>query len=223
MPDYSSTMLRPVPSLGNRVAPPRFLLFCGVLLVAAGPMVATWGWAVGWMLAFDAAALVFLAACVPLLRDADAAAMRRSAAANDANRVMLLAISAVVVLAVLAAVARELGGPAQTGGGTVALIVATLMLAWLFGNSVYALHYAHLYYLRRADGRDAGGIDFPATPEPEYWDFVYFAFTLGMTFQTSDVAIRTAQLRKVATAHSLLAFVFNLGILAFTINVLGGS
>jgi len=210
------------PSLGNLIAPPRFLLFAVVLLTAAVPGIALLGWAVGWMAAFDVAAGVFLIACMPLLRYADADAMRRSAARNDANRVMLLGISAVALLAVLAAVASELGGKQDASAGVVALIVATLVLAWLFGNSVYALHYAHLYYLRDDAGKDAAGIDFPGTDEPEYWDFVYFAFTLGMTFQTSDVEITRVQLRKVATAHCLLAFVFNLGVLAFTINVLGG-
>ncbi len=220
--DYSSGMARPILSLGNRIAPPRFLLFGAVLAGAAAPAIARLGWAAGWMGAFDLAAAAFLSACLPLLRRSDVAAMRRASAANDANRAMLLGISAVAVLAVLAAVASELGGGAQAGRGVVALIVATLALAWLFGNTVYALHYAHLFYLRGDDGKDAGGLAFPGTDEPEYWDFVYFAFTLGMTFQTSDVEIGTAAMRKVATAHCLLAFVFNLGVLAFTINVLGG-
>lgn len=224
---YSSGMAhrtpRHRPPLGNRIAPPRFLLFGVLLLASAVPGIALLGWSVGWMAAFDLAASVFLIACVPLLRNADARSMRKSAARNDANRVMLLGISAVAVLAVLAAVASELAGRASASAGDVALIVGTLVLAWLFGNSVYALHYAHIFYLRGDGGKDAGGIDFPGTDEPEYWDFVYFAFTLGMTFQTSDVEIRTVQLRKVATAHCLLAFVFNLGVLAFTVNVLGGG
>ena len=63
----------------------------------------------------------------------------------------------------------------------------------------------------------------PGTDEPDYWDFVYFAFTLGMTFQTSDVSITDRRIRRVVLGHSLAAFVFNLGVLAFTINVLGGG
>jgi uncharacterized membrane protein len=222
VPGYSGGMARPIPSLGKRIAPPRFLLFCVVLIAAAVPAIPALGWALGGMAAFDLAGGVFLLACLPLLRNADAAAMRRAALANDANRAMLLGISAVVSLAVLAAVASELGVQGSPGTGIVVLVIATLAIAWAFGNSVYALHYAHLFYLRGADGKDAGGLDFPGTDEPEYWDFVYFAFTLGMTFQTSDTAIRTTRMRKVVTAHSLVAFVFNLGVIAFTINVLGG-
>jgi uncharacterized membrane protein len=66
-------------------------------------------------------------------------------------------------------------------------------------------------------------VDFPGPGEPDYWDFVYFAFTLGMTFQTSDVAITDRAIRRVVTAHCLAAFIVNLGVLAFTINVLGAS
>jgi uncharacterized membrane protein len=98
-----------------------------------------------------------------------------------------------------------------------------LVLTWLFSNIVYALHYAHLFYLDGADGGDAGGIDFPGCTTPDYWDFLYFSLTLGMTFQTSDVTISSRAVRRVVLGHSLAAFVFNLGIIAFTINVIGGG
>jgi uncharacterized membrane protein len=105
----------------------------------------------------------------------------------------------------------------------VLMIVATLALAWLFGNVVYALHYAHVYYQAGKDrGGDAAGISFPGTKEPDYWDFLYFAFTLGMTFQTSDCDITVQAIRRISIGHCMAAFVFNLGILAFTINALGG-
>ncbi len=100
-------------------------------------------------------------------------------------------------------------------------IIITLILAWLFSNTVYAFHYAHLAYSRPSAG--CAGLDFPDTKEPVYWDFVYFAFTLGMTFQTSDVTISNGHIRKVVTVHSLAAFIFNIGVLAFTINVLGSG
>ena len=87
---------------------------------------------------------------------------------------------------------------------------------------MFTLHYAHAYYVRANDGHDSGGFDFPGTATPDYRDFAYFAFTLGMTFQTSDVAITAPALRHVALLHCFGAFVFNIGVIAFAINVLGG-
>ena len=115
-----------------------------------------------------------------------------------------------------------MGGGRNSAFSTV-LIVATLALAWLFSNTVYALHYAHLFYLVDGSGKDGGGIDIPACTEPDYWDFLYFSFTLGMTFQTSDVEISSRTVRRVVLGQCLAAFVFNIGVLAFTINVLGSS
>ena len=169
------------------------------------------------MAGFDLAAILFLALCFPLLRNSNAALIRTHAQANDANRTLLLVVTAIVLIVLLIAIAAETVGQ-RPQPLTKILIVSTLVLAWLFSNSVYAFHYAHLSY---SDGTKA--LEFPSTLEPTYWDFVYFAFTLGMTFQTSDVAIHDARVRRVVTMHSLAAFVFNIGVLAFTINVLGSG
>ena len=115
-----------------------------------------------------------------------------------------------------------IASPGKLGRCDVVLIVATLALAWLFANMVFTLHYAHLYYLQK-DGRDQRGIEVPGVHEPGYWDFLYFAFTLGMTFQTSDVTISGPHMRRVVLGHCMAAFIFNMGILAFTVNAIGGS
>jgi uncharacterized membrane protein len=209
------------PGLGNRIAPPRFIAF-GLLMAVGIPLaVSLLGWRQGVMLGFDIAALVFLASCVPLLIGSGPVAIRDGALRNDANRATLLTITVAVMLVVLVVVAAELSQAAKPGGGGTALIVTSLATAWVFSNTVYALHYAHLYYTLGVDGADCGGLEFPGTKEPDYWDFLYFAFTLGMTFQTSDTAILDTRFRRVITFHCLAAFVFNLGVLAFTINVLG--
>jgi uncharacterized membrane protein len=210
-------MARAPKTLGHWLAPARFVAFVLILLVAAPAAALLLGdWQQGTMLGFDLAAAIFLASCWPLLAIADAAVIRDHARNNDANRGVLLGVTAIVMLVVLATVAAEVTGnrSGTTLGG--ALIVSTLLLAWLFSNMVYALHYTHLHYTA------GGGIDFPGTKEPGYSDFVYFAFTLGMTFQTSDVEISDGAIRRVVTLHCFAAFVFNLGVLAFTINVLGG-
>lgn len=211
--------------LGNRLAPPRFVLFlmllvagfCGFwqLAGASGPVDAA-------AMGFDLAALIFLVSLVPLLRDADVATIRDHAAANDANRVLVLVITTVVTTVVMAAIAGEL--PRASAGDPVAMVklIGTLILAWLFANTVYALHYAHIYYSSR-DGGDNRGIDFPGGEDPDYIDFLYFSFTLGMTFQTSDAQITGRAIRRIATLHSFAAFIFNLGVVAFTINALGAA
>jgi uncharacterized membrane protein len=100
------------------------------------------------------------------------------------------------------------------------LVVLTLVLSWIFSNTVFAMHYAHLYYQPEGKG-DHGGLEFPDTPTPDYWDFLYFSFTLGMTFQTSDVTVRASHMRRLALGHTVAAFFFNLGIVAFVVNALG--
>ena len=171
----------------------------------------------GFMAGFDLAAFVFLALSARLLAVSDPEEIRRDAAKNDARRTMLLLITAAISLAILGAVAMETAIGDGPGAKTKLLIIATLGTAWLFANTIYALHYAHLYYTA-----PDGGLAFQGKAPPGYADFVYFAFTLGMTFQTSDVDITDKRIRNVVTLHCLAAFVFNLGILAFTINVLGG-
>ena len=211
--------------IGDRIAPPRFLLFALILIGAAAGLVPVLGKTRGILAGFDAAALLFIGSLVPLLRQGKAAKMRARAARNDANRAVLLVFCGIVLFVVLVAVGGELRG--RTSVVTIALVVGTLALAWLFSNIVYALHYAHLFYSMDEEGlgktRDAGGLQFPDTAEPDYWDFLYFSVTLGMTFQTSDVAIASRRMRRVVTGQCLAAFIFNLGVIAFTVNVLGGG
>ena len=208
-------------SIGNLIAPPRFLLF--IALLFAGAWIANQWFtdrALGILAAFDVAAGAFVVACVPLLRTREAADIKRHANANDANRGVLLIITGIVMLVLLLAIAAEtMGRRPETL--TKVVVVLTLLVAWIFSNIVYAVHYAHLAYGSSAHG--CAGLKFPGTPQPVYWDFVYFAFTIGMTFQTSDVTISDESIRRVVIYHSAAAFIFNIGVLAFTINVLGSS
>jgi len=212
------------PAIGNRLAPPRFLLFAGVFTLVAVLASLRLGWRHGGLIGFDAGALIFLLSLVPLLNECNSRQMRRHAVENDANRAVLLGIAGAVMLVVLSVIGLELSQKGNPPPGLIGLIVASLAMSWLFTNTVYGLHYAHMYYQGHVEGdRDCGGIEFPHTPEPHYWDFLYFAFTLGMTFQTSDSAITATRFRRVVTLHSMLGFVFSIGVIAFTINVLGGG
>ena len=213
--------MRPRWGIGKKLAPPRFIAFILILAVAS-PIAAQLlhRRTLGFMAAFDIAAVIFLASCLSLLGTREAAEIRDHANANDANRTILLGITGVVMAVLLVSIGAEaMGNNPQPL--TKALIILTLALAWLFSNTIYALHYAHLAY--GDDCHECAGLDFPGTPHPIYWDFVYFAFTCGMAFATSDVAISDQRIRRVVTVHCLAAFAFNIGVLAFTINVLGSG
>lgn len=207
--------------LGKRIAPPRFVAFLLLFVIGLAVAIPVLGLGRGTMTAFDTAAALFLVSLWPLFRHGGADQMRAASERNDANRASLLGITGLTMIVILVAVAAELKG--KNDAIAIALALTTLVLAWLFSNTIYALHYAHLFYADNEDGSDLGGLDFPDCKEPDYWDFVYFSFTLGMTFQTSDVDISSRRLRKIAIGQCLAAFVFNLGVLAFTINVLGSS
>lgn len=209
-------------TIGNRLAPARFLLFLAVLAIGWTVGVAWLGVEHGLLGGFDVAALVFLISCAPLFR-LKTADLRRAAVENDANRVMLLAISILLTLVILAVIAVQLSNPESLAVRDKVLIVVTLILVWTFGNAVYTLHYAHLFYSTDDGGKDHAGLKFPGSSAPDMADFAYFAFTLGVAVQTADVAISSPHIRRIATIHCIAGFFFNLGVLALTINVIGSS
>jgi uncharacterized membrane protein len=210
--------------IGNRVAPARFILFGSLTIIAVILGSIEGDWQHGGLIGFDVGATAFLLSLTPLLKDCGTLEMRRLAAQNNPNRITLLFIAAIVMVVVLIAVAVELAQKGNPPAWQLALIMTTLALVWLFTNTIYALHYADMYYLRDSSTQtDSGGIRFPGTKEPDYWDFMYFAFSVGMTFQTSDSNITSGKIRRVVTLHSLTAFVFSISVIAFSINVLGAA
>ena len=101
------------------------------------------------------------------------------------------------------------------------LSVTTIALSWLLMHARFGFHYAHCYYRKYAKKGDEPVFNFPGTHPPDYLDFMYFSYVLGMTSQVSDVTINTRAMRRLALLHGLIAFTFNLMIVAFFINVLG--
>jgi uncharacterized membrane protein len=208
-------------TIGNMIAPWRFIMFIVLLAFAVVPASAWLGsYPLGIIAAFDIAAALFLLSCANLLAIDEPAVIESLARENDANRTFLLFITVIVMLVLLIAVAAETVGR-QPQLLAKALIIVTLIVAWLFSNGVYALHYAHMAYVRPPSG--CSGFRFPGTAEPVYWDFVYFAFTCGIAFATSDVEVSDRSVRKVVTFHCLAAFAFNIGVLAFTVNLLASG
>lgn len=208
--------------IGNTVAPPRFVLFALVFAISSAAF-SQWlePLRVALLLGFDLATLVFLIVAAPLMNNGPTE-IRRTAEENDANRAALLGLTMLITVVILIAVGALIADPNASGWKAAALVVVTLLLSWLFANTIFMLHYAHLYYGDSGSG-DRGGLEFPSTKDPDYWDFAYFSFNLGMTLQTSDVAIRSRRLRRVVLAQCFAAFLFNIGVIAFTVNALGGG
>ena len=208
--------------VGKQIAPWRFLMFFALLVVGVAIAVGPMDWSKGILAGFDAAAVAFLASCIPTF-GYDAKTMRKVAAQNDANRLVMLVLSFLMTVVILSAVLAELDQKQALGPWDKGLVAASLVLVWMFANAVYTLHYTHLFYTADDGGKDQAGLKFPGTKEPLMSDFVYFAYTLGVALQTADVEVTSPHIRKVVTAHCVAGFFFNLGVLALTINVLGSS
>ena len=115
------------------------------------------------------------------------------------------------------------GNAAKGGLGNIMLTITGIMSSWTLLHTIFTLHYAHLFY-NKTTNQDApsSGLDFPKEKKPDYIDFAYFAFVIGMTFQVSDVQINSRIIRRTALAHGLLSFALNTFVVALTINLLAG-
>ena len=201
---------------------PRFSLCSAVFaLLVAGLILAGMRPALGVLLAFDIAAVIYLGLTLHMICRADADSMHRRARAEDEGYWGFLLSSAAGTVVTLVALAIELHAGKNGGIVDIVLAVCTLLLTWLFFNTIFALHYAHEFY-GDSGGKD-GGLDFPGTKKPDYWDFVYFAFVIGMTFQVSDVQISERKIRRVALVHAVIAFFFNVIIVALSVNIVASS
>lgn len=173
-------------------------------------------WPRSLLLGFNAGALVYVAIIVYMMSTTHASAIKQRALLQLEGKWMALAISVTTAAVVLVALSMELHGAKNKSPWDVALAGSTILLAWLFVALVFAQEYAHSYYMAGA------GLVFPGIEEPDYWDVAYFSAVLNMTCQTSDVAITTRPLRRMALLHSVIAFFFNVIILAITVNVVAG-
>jgi uncharacterized membrane protein len=136
----------------------------------------------------------------------------------DEGRVAIPLLSVTAALASLGAIFFQLStAPAGRHFTNLIFAVVTILLSWSFIQFIFAFHYAHEFY---ADHRGkAGGLAFPNDEAPDYWDFLYFSFVIGMTSQVSDVCVTSKSLRRIVAAHSLLSFIFNVTLLALAINL----
>jgi uncharacterized membrane protein len=199
-----------------RARPRLFLsMLFGLLVLAVLPR--HWEVTARLLIGWDIALVLYLVAAYHLIMRADVGRIRERAAQQDEGKVAILMLTVVAALAILAAIIIELGTRAGRAPSQVALAIVTIALSWAFIHTIFALHYAHEYHDEKRAG--AGGLDFPGHDEPDYWDFVYFSFVVGMTSQVSDVAVTSKAIRQTVIAHGIVAFVFNTTLLALTVNI----
>jgi uncharacterized membrane protein len=180
-------------------------------------------------LAWMATTIAYLLPTLLMIHNPDKARIRQRAKEIDIG---LWEIVAAVVLAgafSLFAVAGVLQRAKELEGAAHAIHlgvgVLTIVLSWFMLHVIYAVHYAHIYYdpTERKDNKPRGGVAFPETKEPDYWDFVYFSFVIGMTCQVSDVPVTERHFRHLVTAQAIISFFYNTVVVALAVNIAAGS
>lgn len=179
--------------------------------------------------AWDGAMICLLAMTWWIMLRATPESMRRKAQEQDASRWVILSLITAAACVSVLAIAFMLRDNKQASPTLLAihlsLAILTIVGSWLLVHTIFALHYAHGYYLdqhKTLQQAQADGLDFPSDIEPDYWDFLYFSFVIGMTSQVSDVQVTSRSLRRLALFHGVLSFFFNAMILAMSINIIAG-
>ncbi len=190
-----------------------------VVVIVALYVASPWKLATRLLVGWDVGVTLYLVLVFEMMAGAGASEIRRRAAEEDEGQFAILVstvgaglVSLVAILAQLTS-ANGTRGPAQ-----LILAAATILLSWAFIHTMFALHYAHEFY--GEDAGPGGGMAFPGgDEEPDYWDFVYFSFVVGMTSQVSDVGVTSKTIRRTVAAHGIVSFVFNAALLALTVNI----
>jgi uncharacterized membrane protein len=201
------------------------VILAATLGVAVGASLSsTLSWALRVVAGWDAGSGVLLVMVWLLIFAGDPVATRCRAASADPGRttvwILVLGASALSLFAGAGLMrhAKRIAPGAESL--MVLLSLVAVISAWLLTHTSFTLRYAHLYY--RDDDEGEGGLAFPGDRRPDDFDFAYFAFTIGMCFQVSDVTVSSPQIRRAVLAHALLSFAYNTVILALALNLLFG-
>jgi uncharacterized membrane protein len=206
----------------------RRLVVVGAAGLAVGGVV---GLFMSWQLAvlggWNATAVAFLATVVPIVRKADGPSTKRLAISEDVNKDIARILLLLACGASLAAIGFTLRlAQNETGADRVVLVTVaaiTVVVSWTVVNILFTLRYARLFYATW-EGPDEVGVDFgePAAAPPDYRDFAYLAFTIGMTYQVSDTTLRDRRIRRAVLVHAVISYVFGVIIVATGVNVVAG-
>lgn len=183
------------------------------------------------LLGWNAGVIAYLVLSAELMARATRESMMRRSQFEDEGRVLILVLSILTACASMGAIVLELGSAKNLAGGLKAahlgLAIVTVVASWTFIHLMFTFHYAHEYYFERATSPDRkpelrGGLIFPGTDQPNYVDFLYFAYVIGVACQTADVSTSSPTMRAVALAQGMLAFFYNTTILALMVNIASG-
>lgn len=207
---------------------PQRLIYGLVAGVAVALLPVPTAWPFRALLGWCAGAAVYLVLAWWLAEVFDAKGTRQRAQAQDEPSVVLFGVMVLAVLACVASITLLLQQVKQMQGTErvlhMVLAMLALALSWMFIQTIFAFRYAHRYYQEEKRREpDGPGLVFPNQPEPDYFDFLYYSFVIGMTSQVSDVQVSSREMRRLTLGHSILSFAFNVLIVALTINVLAGS
>lgn len=197
-------------------------LAAGLLTALLIPQAWVHQWVTRAIIGWNVGALVYLVLAAKMMFWSSAERMRARALQEDDGKFLVLMLVVTSAMMCVAAIVVELSLVKDLTGGLrhahVALAALTLATSWTFTQVMFALHYAHDFYVseKRAE---PGGLDFPGTRAPDYADFLYFAIVIGTSAQTADVSFSSRQMRRTGTLHCVLAFFFNTTLLALTINI----
>jgi uncharacterized membrane protein len=196
----------------------RLFLAALVALLVFALLPADWRLINRMLIGWDVGVVVYLVLMVELAMDTDTNHIRSRCHLYDEGRVTIPVLTVTAALASIGAIFVQLTtAPAGQNFLNLVFAAVTILLSWSFIQVIFAFHYAHEFYAEHRG--QAGGLGFPDDNAPDYWDFLYFAFVIGMTSQVSDVTVKSKVLRRTVTAHGLLSFVFNVTLLALAINL----
>ncbi|MBC5800950.1 MAG: DUF1345 domain-containing protein [Candidatus Eremiobacteraeota bacterium] len=187
----------------------------------------TWHATIRFVTAFDVAGALLLVLMVTLGMHADAALTRRRAALDDPGRNVIMLIVILCGVVGFAAAITVLGTELPKVHGVarytdVIIGIAAVVIGWALIHTNFLFRYAYLYYYDEDGDGNPSGIDFPGNAAPNDFDFAYFSFVIGMTFQVSDVQITETRIRRQALVHSLISFAYSAGIIALGVNIASG-
>ena len=216
----STPAKRPTYLIRVGMAHKRLMISAVLGLIAALALPASLTLVTRMLIGWDIGVLIYLvAAAVVMTQCSSVSSMQSNAAAQDEGAFAVLILAVAAAIASLGAIFAELAIVERTSphyGLYTALAIGTVVLSWAFTHTIFALHYAHEFY---GESLRKSGLKFPGDGEPDYWDFVYFSFVIGMTFQVSDVAVTHKSIRRLVVAHGVLSFFFTAAIIAMTVNI----